>query len=1090
MSEVPLYSCQGNAMVFDGTWNLLGGGLSKIWIMHNTELNVHRIVACSVATNEFVVNSTLTRNVDSQRVSDSLVQWRDSNRVNGIDFVNGGVQEFIDVFNHVLQKIGCTSLVSNQVAPPPASSAPPPPANSAPPPANSAPPPPASSAPPPPANSAPPPPASSAPPPPSANVPPPPPASSAPPPPPSDNVPPPPPASSAPPPPPSDNVTPPSDISSSKRRVKIERFAEPPSDAPPVPVGSSETVPGPEGGKMKLNLQKSGSKQKVKTARESSSRSARGKKKKSTLQAVSSSSLPSVSPSGSGREYAAKSLYAEEVQYISDLESLLTDWLSDMKNKKVLGGDDYKTLSGYISNILAVASNFAQSIADICTNWRSTSSISEIFIEYILENFEPYIIYSSSYDNILNMFDKFKKKDKIASYLSSVEDSKGTTLLDMVSLPWQRTVRYEQLIRMMRNSTPDNHVDFVPTMDLYEFVLQFRNDVWGATRRAEQFREFNGLFERNFLGLEEIMEPQRKFICDGPKKASINLVECTWILLFNDCMAFCAPSGQEKGPRCKRFVHVVIPYESSWLTPAPEVGKEAFEIKTPETTILVRERDDLYRNNIKKVASKKKSGDDGDDWDDIDWINDLSRMINDWLTREDNDDGELNKQYLAENPDKRISSYTYVDGSSYSGTWIKAKYEGPGIFTSGNGALFEGNFERGAMQGQGAVRYSNGDYYEGDWHRDLPHGEGRVVYANGRSYTGTFDFGKKVGHGTLTWENGDNYVGEWNFDRMFGQGVLTLKQQGLVYTGNFMDDQMHGTGTLKGDNYLYEGEWKAGQRHGTGTEKNLSGTYVGDWEFDRKTGKGKFTSADGKITYEGFYLDNEFSNKGTYRNTLLGYKYNGYWKIGQKNGKGKEKYDNGKSYNGHFMNDYYHGKGKLTLENGDVLDGNFEYGALQGQGTITYANGSLYEGEIKTNHKHGNGKMTFPNGAVYIGQWEFDQMSGQGRIEYADGSSYSGSFLKNRKHGYGEEITPSLTYTGNWENDTKSGRGVMIFPNGDKYEGEWEKGRKVGKGIFTEARNKKQIAQIFNSEGIMTTPGIKYYPPTLPDPYPTLKLDQ
>ena len=87
--------------------------------------------------------------------------------------------------------------------------------------------------------------------------------------------------------------------------------------------------------------------------------------------------------------------------------------------------------------------------------------------------------------------------------------------------------------------------------------------------------------------------------------------------------------------------------------------------------------------------------------------------------------------------------------------------------------------------------------------------------------------------------------------------------------------------------------------------------YEGNWEDNFQSGFGAH-----------IWLDGSTDNK------LLRNRYVGYWKLGQRYGKG----------------------------------------------TFYYSNGSKYEGEWKENFKHGRGVFTFEDGTQYIGPFENDRM--------------------------------------------------------------------------------------------------------------------
>jgi len=121
----------------------------------------------------------------------------------------------------------------------------------------------------------------------------------------------------------------------------------------------------------------------------------------------------------------------------------------------------------------------------------------------------------------------------------------------------------------------------------------------------------------------------------------------------------------------------------------------------------------------------------------------VSKAIKAWICRRENPAGARNEALMQQDNDLRVAEYGFVDGSAYNGQWKKAKFNGPGLFISGNGSVFEGNFENGALNGKGKVQYNTGEKYEGDWSKDLPNGKGNLVYGNGRTYSGEWAIGKK-----------------------------------------------------------------------------------------------------------------------------------------------------------------------------------------------------------------------------------------------------------------------------------------------------------------------------------------------------------
>ncbi|KAK2883152.1 MORN repeat-containing protein 2 [Channa argus] len=101
--------------------------------------------------------------------------------------------------------------------------------------------------------------------------------------------------------------------------------------------------------------------------------------------------------------------------------------------------------------------------------------------------------------------------------------------------------------------------------------------------------------------------------------------------------------------------------------------------------------------------------------------------------------------------------------------------------------------------------------------------------------------------------NGDRYEGECS---RLASGVIMrsgtgkhTSENGIVYTGEWHEDKMHGTGTLQlPSGALYEGEFKDNMYHGTGTYTFPDGsTYKGHFHKNRLEGEGAFTNMQGLV---------------------------------------------------------------------------------------------------------------------------------------------------------------------------------------------------------------------------------------------------
>ena len=100
-------------------------------------------------------------------------------------------------------------------------------------------------------------------------------------------------------------------------------------------------------------------------------------------------------------------------------------------------------------------------------------------------------------------------------------------------------------------------------------------------------------------------------------------------------------------------------------------------------------------------------------------------------------------------------------------------------------------------------------------------------------------------------------------------------------------------------------------------------------------------------------------NKGEIEiNYFIG-KYEGQWKNGVKEGKGKFIYNNGNIYDGQWKNDVKEGNGIMIYKNKTTYDGEWNNNQIE-----------KYSGNWKNNKKDGEGEITFINGDKLKTNWK------------------------------------------------------------------------------------------------------------------------
>ena len=244
-------------------------------------------------------------------------------------------------------------------------------------------------------------------------------------------------------------------------------------------------------------------------------------------------------------------------------------------------------------------------------------------------------------------------------------------------------------------------------------------------------------------------------------------------------------------------------------------------------------------------------------------------------------------------------------------------------------------------------------------------------------------------------------------------------------------------GKISFNNDEYQGELKNNIPEGFGKYTWQNGKYyIGQWKNGKKEGKGaKYAQASNgkdRITYEGDFHNDLYDGKGKYTFSNGEY-YIGEWSKGERNGKGKEYYnDNKLRYDGDFVNGKYEGNGEYYFENEEYYIGQFLEGKRHGNGKLFYKDKNIkYEGEFKNDNLDGKGKYYYKNGESYDGQWLNGKKHGKGIYYYKNNKD--DRYLKKK-------------YEGDFINDLFEGQGRYNYENGEYYIGQWKKGNREGEG--------------------------------------------
>ena len=80
-------------------------------------------------------------------------------------------------------------------------------------------------------------------------------------------------------------------------------------------------------------------------------------------------------------------------------------------------------------------------------------------------------------------------------------------------------------------------------------------------------------------------------------------------------------------------------------------------------------------------------------------------------------------------------------------------------------------------------------------------------------------------------------------------------------------------------------------------------------------------------------------------------------------------------------------------------EGEFRRSNMEGRGIEKWNDGRKYEGDFKNGKKDGEGTFEWPNGNKYVGSWRDDKQHGNGiYINVKEGTKRQGEWVNGKRH--------------------------------------------------------------------------------------------
>ncbi|XP_061655102.1 MORN repeat-containing protein 3 [Phyllopteryx taeniolatus] len=246
-----------------------------------------------------------------------------------------------------------------------------------------------------------------------------------------------------------------------------------------------------------------------------------------------------------------------------------------------------------------------------------------------------------------------------------------------------------------------------------------------------------------------------------------------------------------------------------------------------------------------------------------------------------------------------------VTGDEYTGEWLNNKKHGRGIqLWKKSGSIYNGEWKMGKRDGFGTYSVLVPDTktyakkYCGEWKNGMKHGHGTFLYHRCSLYEGQWSEDQRSGWGRMLFNGGDTYEGDWTKDKEHGLGIRRYVVP-LHTTGRERERRRtaRGTRTTLGE---------ASRKAYSSSPEQIKSLHMipyekSDFNLDQLESQAPACVALGR-----FHCTSKGERRYTFQTWTLrrlsqanGNWYEGSWRDGEKNGKGKLYYcDRGHLYEG------------------------------------------------------------------------------------------------------------------------------------------------------------------------------------------------
>ena len=212
----------------------------------------------------------------------------------------------------------------------------------------------------------------------------------------------------------------------------------------------------------------------------------------------------------------------------------------------------------------------------------------------------------------------------------------------------------------------------------------------------------------------------------------------------------------------------------------------------------------------------------------------------------------------------------------------------------------------------GTETYLSGAKYVGEYKDDKRNGQGTYTFANGDKYMGEYKYDQRTGQGTYTYANGGKFVGEYMDDKRTGQGIQYAPSGSITKQGRWENGNLVQSFAVDAQRFPFNAPTQTASAQPSTPEKvQLAAAAQSQLPPCQGSDVSRWTNCFGLASYGGDLYEGTFKN-------------------GKMDGKGRYKFTNGNNYVGEFKDGLRNGEGTTYGNTNRILgSGRWKDGQLE-----------------------------------------------------------------------------------------------------------------------------------------------------------------